>query len=126
MNLKTFNREIKEICKNYNAIETAPNEYKVSTFLGDLYIYASASPQIKVYTVYMRFLEPEKFSLTTFFKYFSKYEIFNKWSLKWNLHHSDAELIICETLERLENLDFINNRDFNQPLKAIKTYKEIA
>ena len=113
MTTKEFNRKVKEICLNYNC-KFEPQykdqvRYTIDTPFGKMQIISSPSPKIKLYTIYFKFLED--FDIDYFYRYFSKNEVINRYTKKWNLHNSDAEYILDVLDERLNNLTYILKRD---------------
>lgn len=110
MTTKDFNKQVKEICTRWN-FDFKPQyegqiRYEGSTPFGTMQVISDPSPRRKLYTIYFKFIGD--FDLTGFYDYFSKHENINKYSGKWNLHYIDAECILNELDERLNNLDYIS------------------
>ena len=112
MNKKTFDKKSNEIIKNYDCKKDGylDNTFSLDTFLGKLEFRFDASPKIKVYSVFMQFQESEKFNIDSFYATFSKYEVINPYSFKWNIHNSDPEYILNEFEERLSNLEHLSKK----------------
>lgn len=122
MTTKDFNKKIKDICieRGYKFEPQYEGQirYVGETPFGKIQIISSPSPRIKLYTVYMRFLED--FEIDYFFRYFSKNETINRGSKKWNIHNSNEDYVLNEVDERLNNLNYILKRD---PKVCGKEYK---
>ena len=109
MTANKFNKEVSNILQKYG-IDIDKYGYALTeTPFGIVSIRLSKTPHQKFYALYMRFVED--FDISYFYKYFSEYENINKFSKKWNLYNEDAEYILNELEERLNNLKYILERD---------------
>lgn len=113
MKSKQFIKKADSICKEWDCKKLDQNifqgSYTVETIWGNLEINLDPSPKIKVYSIFMRFTEKSKHNLRCFYDTFSEHENINKYSLKWNIHNSDAEYVLDLLDERLNNLRFIKD-----------------
>lgn len=113
MTSKDFHKEFKRICLEHGYTFEPEYEGQIrfvgDTPFGKMQVISSPSPRIKLYSIYFRFLED--FDISFFFRYFSKYEVINKHTKKWNLHNGNVEYILNELDERLNNLNYILKRD---------------
>lgn len=113
MTTKDFNKKVKEICLEYGCKFEPQYEgqirYTIETPFGKMQIISSPSPRIKLYTIYYKFLED--FNIDYFFRYFSKHEVINRSSKKWNVHTSYIDWAFDTLDERLNNLKYILERD---------------
>ena len=108
MTSKQFNQKINKLVKKYDFIETEKNQYIIkNTAFGDLYLFSDPSPRNEFYSVFMRFIQPEKMNLSEFNHCLDN--SINNYSLKWNLHNKDAHYIVVEVLNRLSNLHWLKN-----------------
>ena len=113
MTTKDFNKKFKEICTTYGC-KFEPQckdqiRYTVDTPFGKMQIISSASPRIKLYTIFYKFTED--FAIDYFYRYFSDNEVINPYSKKWNVHTSDIDWAFDTLDERLNNLKYILKRD---------------
>lgn len=110
---KDFNKEIKEMCLIYGYVfkpsYNGQIRYVGNTPFGEVELISVPTPKLKLYTVFMRFLED--FEIEYFFKYFANDGAINAHSKKWNLHDSNPEYVLDEVDMRLSNLSQILKRD---------------
>jgi hypothetical protein len=100
MTSKEFNRRAKEII--VNTFGGVPGTYagclegfNVTTSQGVLWIRSDPSPRIKVFSVFMRFTEPEKLLNR------SEVPELGRTSTKWNIHLSNPKQVLWTMQERL-------------------------
>lgn len=84
--------------------------YVGETFLGGLQIVLDPTPKIKTYAIFMRFLDNDKFSLKDFYDLINRGSL-NEYSLKWNIHSSDADECLDELEMRLDNLKWLESEE---------------
>lgn len=110
MNKQQFNKQVKEIFDTYNV-----EDNHIDTPFGSLYVRAEKTNNQKLYSFYMRF--ENDFDIQLFYKWFSKYENINRYSKKWNIHNIDAEYVLTELDERLNNLQYLLSKYGKVPSK---------
>lgn len=113
MTKQQFNKEVNRIFKQYNVVDN-----HIDTPFGLMYVRAEKTDNQKLYSVYMRF--KEDFDIEMFFKYFSRHESINSHSKKWNIHNQDADYVLNELEERLDNLQYILEQDGKVAEKGLK------
>jgi len=104
-----FNKEVTRILAKYNIKLKNDGYGYTETPFGEVSMKLDKTPYIKLYNLYMRFTED--FDISYFHRYFSKDEGINRFSKKWNRHTEDAEWLLDELDERLNNLKYILKRD---------------
>lgn len=104
-----FNRQVSNILSKYDIITDEYGYNQINTPFGAMCINVQKTPNVKFYSLHMRFVED--FNVSYFYRYFSKNEGINKYSKKWNKYSEDAEYILNELDERLDNLKYILERD---------------
>jgi hypothetical protein len=106
MNTIKFNKKALDILNNhFKSYKTNIYDYGIDTIFGELLISFDPSPKINVYSIFMMFSTGEKFNHLLFSEWFGN--DYNKYSLKWNIISSDAEFVLNEFEERLENLNYL-------------------
>lgn len=111
MTSKQFIKDANAIIKNYNCTKlSGENEYNINTVFGNLWFRLDPSPKIKVYSIFMRFTDDDKFNIDLFKELISDYDAPSTYSLKWNLHNYDAEYILDQLDERLNNFEYLNQK----------------
>lgn len=118
MTTKEFNTKFKAICLNYGG-QQIESKFIFDTPFGKMQAIANPSP---INSIYIRFLED--FDVSFFYKYFSKNEVFNSFSKKWNIHNTNAEYVLDEFEERINNLNYILERDGKVCGKEFKPFLE--
>jgi len=76
----------------------------IKTKLGELYIKLDPTPKIKVYTVFMRFIEKDEFDMAYFDRSILYEGSFNRFSLKWNIHKRNPHHALNELEYRLKQI----------------------
>lgn len=94
------------------------NNYIVNTVFGDLKIILDPAPRIKLYTIFMRFTQPESYDHNKFRLWYSERDKPSKNSLKWNIHNSNPEYVLDLLEERVNNLVWLKDKE-NQRLTEL-------
>ena len=97
---KQFVKDAKICILSFGAKEIENNRFELETNLGKLNIKLD-DDNTYTYSVFMQF---EDLDVVKFYKYFSESEPLNKHSFKYNFHDYDAESVLIEIEERLNNL----------------------
>lgn len=110
MNSKNFNSEMAAICKRFGFEPTEENKYIGDTIFGQLQIYSDPEPRIKVYTVFMRFLEWDFTKHLPIFK-----EVYSDHDTpsnngKWNLHLREPLHCLDMAEDRLNDMQYLLNQ----------------
>lgn len=104
-----FTKAILAILKDYkHTVGTYHRIFENNTF-GKFQLSFEGNGRHKLYSVYMKFIERDKFDLDLFYHCFSK--DINPYTYKWNIHNSNPEYVLDTIEERLDNLNWLNDKD---------------
>ena len=102
-----FNKRIKAILSKYEyTLIDGVYYFKNNTF-GDFKLSFEKTKELGC--VYFKFTS-DKFNLELFYKLFNSNASINRFSFKWNIINGDFEYVLNEIEERLENLNFLNDK----------------
>ena len=104
MTAKEFDKKVSNILSKYGVTNN-----KVDTPFGVMNVNVSKQPNVKFYSLHMRFIED--FDVSYFYRYFGENQNINKHTKKWNKYSENPEYILDELEERLNNLKYIFDRD---------------
>lgn len=106
-----FTKAMLAILKEYKHTNDTYHYIFDNNAFGKFQLSFEANGRNKLYSVRMKFIDMDKFDLDLFYHCFSKHENINPYTHKWNIVSSDPQYVLVTIEERLDNLNWVNDKD---------------